>query len=80
MSRLLTELQVFAMSSSRVNINAPSLLAWDVGQEAPVSTGQESHVVQLYSDDGLLLDALSRFIAGAIAVGDAAINAERPFE
>ena len=61
------------MSASRVDINAQSLLAWDAGQEAPVPTGQESHVVQLYSDDGVLLDVLSRFIAGAIAVGDAGI-------
>jgi PAS domain S-box-containing protein len=31
------------------------------------------HVVQFYSDDGFLLDVLSRFIGGAIAVGDAAV-------
>lgn len=34
---------------------------------------QLAHVVQLYSEDGLLLDVLSRFIGGAIAVGDGAI-------
>ena len=38
-----------------------------------VLTGQETHLVQLYSDDGLLLDLLCRFVGGAIAVGDAAI-------
>jgi PAS domain S-box-containing protein len=31
------------------------------------------HVVQLYTDDGFLIDVLSRFIGGALAVGDAAI-------
>jgi PAS domain S-box-containing protein len=31
------------------------------------------HVVQLYTDDGFLLDVLSRFIGGAIAMGDGAI-------
>src|SRR5712692_50999 len=34
---------------------------------------QDGHVVQLYTDDGFLLDVLSRFIGGAIAVGDAAV-------
>jgi ABC-type antimicrobial peptide transport system permease subunit len=31
------------------------------------------HVVQLYTDDGFLIDVLSRFIGGALAVGDAAV-------
>ena len=31
------------------------------------------HVVQLYADDGFLIDVLSRFIGGALAVGDAAV-------
>jgi PAS domain S-box-containing protein len=31
------------------------------------------HAVQLYSDDGFLLDALSRFIGSALASGDAAV-------
>lgn len=35
--------------------------------------GQETHLVQLYSDDNLLLDVLCRFIGGAIAVGDAGV-------
>lgn len=33
----------------------------------------EGHVVQLYTDDGFLIDELSRFIGGALAVGDAAV-------
>jgi hypothetical protein len=37
------------------------------------SREQERHVVQLYSDDAFLLDLLSRFIGGAMAVGDAAV-------
>src|SRR5882762_1498892 len=36
-------------------------------------TEQQAHVVQLYSDDGLLLDVLCRFIGGAMAVGDGAL-------
>jgi hypothetical protein len=32
------------------------------------------HVVQLYTDDGFLIDVLSRFIGGALAVGDAAVG------
>jgi PAS domain S-box-containing protein len=36
-------------------------------------SGQETHLVQLYSDDGLLLDALCRFVGGTIAVGDASV-------
>jgi PAS domain S-box-containing protein len=31
------------------------------------------HAVQLYTDDGFLIDVLSRFIGGALAVGDAAV-------
>ena len=34
---------------------------------------EHAHVVQLYSDDGLLLDMLCRFIGGAMAVGDGAL-------
>ncbi len=36
-------------------------------------SGQDGHFVQLYTDDGFLLDVLSRFIGGAIAVGDGAV-------
>ena len=34
---------------------------------------QDGHVVQLYANDGFLIDVLSRFIGGALAVGDAAV-------
>ena len=36
-------------------------------------SGQDGHFVQLYTDDGFLLDVLSRFIGGASAVGDGAV-------
>src|ERR1700757_2709294 len=38
-----------------------------------VLSGQEAHVVQLYSDDNSLLDVLCRFMGGTIAVGDAGV-------
>src|ERR1700728_1985220 len=34
---------------------------------------QEGDVVQLYTDDSFLIDVLSRFVGGALAVGDSAI-------
>jgi PAS domain S-box-containing protein len=34
---------------------------------------QDGHVVQLYANDGFLIDVLSRFIGGALAAGDAAV-------
>src|ERR1700738_5129270 len=37
------------------------------------SHDQEGHVVQLYTDDIFLVEVLSRFIGGAIAMGDAAV-------
>ena len=37
------------------------------------SHDHNGHVVQLYTDDGFLIDVLSRFIGGALAVGDAAV-------
>src|SRR5580704_9046308 len=36
------------------------------------------HIVQLYTDDQFLLDVLSRFIGGALAVGDAAVVVATP--
>ena len=33
----------------------------------------DGHVVQLYTDDAFLTDVLSRFIGGALAIGDAAV-------
>jgi PAS domain S-box-containing protein len=43
-----------------------------------IREGQEAHVVQLYSDDGSLIDVLRRFIGGAIAAGDAAVVVATP--
>src|SRR6267142_577209 len=44
------------------------------GQETAVGNhGPNTHLVQLYSDDGLLLDVLCRFMGGAMAVGDGAL-------
>ena len=54
-----------AMSSSSVEL-MPSLAY------TPSHT-QDGHVVQLYADDGFLIDVLSRFVGGALAVGDAAV-------
>jgi PAS domain S-box-containing protein len=51
----------------------------DISSELIPSSGQapsydeHRHVVQLYADDRFLVDVLSRFIAGAIAIGDAAV-------
>ena len=66
------------LSTSDVGLNMNnSLSTTDVemnhGQETDAVRHQEAHLVQLYSDDGLLLDVLCRFIGGAIAVGDAGI-------
>src|SRR5579862_1370515 len=33
----------------------------------------EGHVVQLYTNDGFLIDVLSRFVGGALAAGDASV-------
>jgi len=38
----------------------------------------DGHVVQLYTDDGFLIDVLSRFIGGALAVGNAAVVLATP--
>ncbi len=54
-----------AMSSHNVEL-VPSLA------HTPSHT-QDGHVVQLYADDGFLIDVLSRFVGGALAVGDAAV-------
>ncbi len=35
--------------------------------------GHDGHIVQLYTDDRFLVDVLSRFVGGALAVGDAAV-------
>jgi PAS domain S-box-containing protein len=54
-----------AMSSPNVEL-VPSLA------HTPSHT-QDGHVVQLYAEDGFLVDVLSRFVGGALAVGDAAV-------
>ena len=54
-----------AMSSPNVEL-VPSLA------HTPSHT-QDGHVVQLYAEDGFLIDVLSRFVGGALAVGDAAV-------
>src|SRR5713101_7047413 len=59
-----------------VNSSLPTTTGVEItpGQEAPVvNQGHDTHLVQLYSDDGLLLDVLCRFIGGAIAVGDGGV-------
>src|SRR5260370_42686253 len=40
--------------------------------QAP-SHDHTGHVVQLYTDDGFLIDVLSRFVGGALAAGDPAV-------
>ena len=51
-------------------LDAPSLLA----PLAPLYDNERSsHVVQFYSEDGSLLDGLSRFIGTALGAGDAAV-------
>jgi PAS domain S-box-containing protein len=37
------------------------------------SHSHDGHFVQMYKDDGFLLDALSQFVGGALAIGDAAL-------
>ncbi len=37
------------------------------------SHAQDGHIVQLYANEGFLIDVLSRFIGGALAAGDAAV-------
>lgn len=53
------------MSTARVQV-VPSLA------HTP-NHDHDGHIVQLYTDDGFLIDVLSRFIGGALAIGDAAV-------
>jgi PAS domain S-box-containing protein len=39
----------------------------------PLNRKEDGHIVQLYTDDRFLIDVLSRFIGGALAVGDGAV-------
>ena len=48
------------------SLEIPSLLH-------PPSHEHDGHVVQLYTDDTFLIDVLSRFVGGALAIGDAAV-------
>jgi PAS domain S-box-containing protein len=57
------------MATSATNSSVPLIPSFP---EAPPHD-QEGHVVQLYTDDGFLIDVLSRFVGGALAVGDSAI-------
>ncbi len=57
------------MASSTSNPSVPLIPSFSYAPRHD----HEGHVVQLYTDDGFLIDVLSRFIAGALAVGDAAI-------
>lgn len=50
----------------------PNLMTTPSFSHVPSHT-QDGHVVQLYTDDGFLIDVLSRFVGGALAVGDAAL-------
>jgi hypothetical protein len=45
----------------------------DSQETADAQQAHEAHLVQLYSDDGLLLDVLADCIRGAIAIGDGGI-------
>ena len=56
-----------------MNNHFPAGLETNNQETADARQAHEAHLVQLYSDDGLLLDVLSRFIGGAIAIGDGGI-------
>jgi PAS domain S-box-containing protein len=60
------ELTMDTQLSTRIQSN-------DEPETPRVSHRHEAHLVQLYTDDGLLLDVLCRFIGGAIAVGDSGV-------
>jgi PAS domain S-box-containing protein len=63
------------MSTART-LRSPSLSS-SVAPLAPVAQwpepSQSPHVVQFYSEDGFLLDALNRFIGAALEAGDPAV-------
>jgi PAS domain S-box-containing protein len=56
-----------------VSTEIPVWGAQSAGPVHPFSHAEDGHVVQFYSDDGFLLDVLSRFIGTSIAAGDAAV-------
>lgn len=45
----------------------------DSSPKHKLSHDRDGHVVQLYTEDGFLIDVLGRFVGGALAVGDAAV-------
>jgi len=55
------------IATSNPTIQLISSLAYTPSHE------RDGHVVQLYTDDGFLIDVLSRFVGGALAVGDGAL-------
>jgi PAS domain S-box-containing protein len=59
------DFQLIATSNPTIQLISP--FAYTPSHE------QEGHVVQLYTDDGFLIDVLSRFVGGALAVGDGAV-------
>src|SRR6266481_6441138 len=72
-----TDMSRISTADLRLNMNT-SLPATGVeisqGQESPlVNQSHNAHLVQLYSDEGMFLDVLCRFIGGAIAVGDGGV-------
>jgi PAS domain S-box-containing protein len=59
------DFQLIATSNPTIQLISP--LTYTPSHE------QDGHVVQLYTDDGFLIDVLSRFVGGALAVGDGAV-------
>jgi PAS domain S-box-containing protein len=57
------------MASSMSNPGVPPMPSFSYAPRHD----HEGHVVQLYTDDGFLIDVLSRFVGEALAVGDAAV-------
>src|ERR1700730_17080855 len=69
------------MSTSDIsNLTSRSPLA--IAHSAPIAHWHDdessAHVVQFYSDDSFLLDALSKFVGTALGAGDAAIVIATP--
>jgi len=62
------------VSSTMSNPNAQPILSPAYTRD----NDRDGHIVQLYTDDRFLIDVLSRFVGGALAVGDAAIVVATP--
>ena len=69
------------MSTSDIS-NLTTRLPAAIAQPAPVAHWHDDesngHVVQFYSDDSFLLDALSKFVGTALGAGDSAIVIATP--